>query len=207
VNAVTRTRRLLVLAWLGAVLIGLTACNDDHPTGHASPSTSTSSSTGPATGSAEPTQSGTPTSTVAPATGLELREQTSSIHVPEGWIAVDPLVSYQSAARGPRGAGTIDLIDDETLNPGAPLADRVRSAVKSLPDGATYTRLPDVMLGDSVAYHLTYTMPGRTEVTDIVETERDQRLITINFTLTAKALEKDPDLVASVLASFQWVGP
>ena len=30
--------------------------------------------------------------------------------------------------------------------------------------------------------------------------------ITINFTLSAKAVEQDPDLVASVLATFQWIG-
>ena len=31
----------------------------------------------------------------------------------------------------------------------------MKSAIKTLPNGAKYTRLPDVMLGDTLAYHLT----------------------------------------------------
>jgi hypothetical protein len=209
VNGVTRSPRLLLAAWLGVAALGLTACggDDEEPSGDGSDSPSASSSeTSPDSPSTATTDSGTPTPTVPPAAGIELREQTSSIHVPDGWRAADPIVSYQSAATGPGGAGTIDLIDDETLNPGTPLEARVKSAIRTLPDGAKYTRLPDVMLGDTLAYHLTYTLPGRTEVSDIVETERSQRLITINFTISAKALKQDPDLVASVVASFQWVG-
>jgi hypothetical protein len=207
-ESVTPSRRLLAASWLGVAVLCLGACGgDDDPTGTGSStppaSTSTASESGDPT--TAPSDTGSPSPTVAPATGIELREQSSSIHVPVRWRAAPPLASYQSAATGPQGAGTIDLIDDETLNPGAPLEVRVDSAIKTLPKGATYTRLPDIMLGDSLAYHLTYTTPGRTEVNDVIETERNQRLITIDFYLSAKALAKHPDTVASVLATFQWI--
>jgi hypothetical protein len=199
---------MLAAASVGVFLLGLSACGgDDEPAAEGSPSASSSQATTPS-GSADPTpsQSAPQPPTVAPATGVELREQTSSIRVPDGWRAAPPLASYQSGAIGPGGAGTINLIDDETLNPGTPFDVRVQAAIKALPDGADYTRLPDVMLGDSLAYHLTWTAPGRSEVSDVIETERNGRLITINTTLSAKAVEQDPDLVASVLATFQWVG-
>lgn len=207
-NGVTPSPRLLVATWLGVAALGLSACGgDDEPTGASSSPSSqsaTTSDSGAPTTDASDTGSTSPT--VAPATGVELREQTTSIHLPEGWRAAPPIASYQSAGTGPGGAGTIDLIDDDTLNPGTPLEQRVKSAIKTLPHGAKYTRLPDVMLGDTLAYHLTFTEPGRTEVNDIVETERNQRLITIDFVLSAKALQKEPDLVASVLTTFQWIG-
>ena len=216
-NAVSRSPRLLTAAWLGVAVLGLAACGgDDEPSGQGSgsPSTATSSATSSATttessGTTDPTSSPSESQPeVAPATGIELREQVSSLHAPEGWVAVKPLASYQSTAMGPGGAGSMDLIDDESLAPGTSLEQRYRSAVATLPKGAKSTRLPDVMLGgDTPAYHLTYTTPGRTEVNDIIEAERDQRLVTINLTLSAKAAQQDPDLVASVLASFQWVGP
>jgi hypothetical protein len=199
---------MLVAAWLGVAVLGLSACGGDDEPGGSSPSSPAGSATAPASGdpTTEPSETGSQPPTVAPATGIELREQTSSIRVPEGWRAAPPLASYQSGSIGPGGAGTINLIDDETLNPGTPLEARVRAAIKTLPEGAQYTRLPDVMLGDTLAYHLTWTTPGRTEVSDVVETERDDRLVTINITLSAKAVKQDPDLVDSVLATFQWIG-
>ena len=204
-NRVTPTPRLVLAAWCGVAVLGLTACGDDNDPssdGSASPTPSSSVS------ASDPTESTTtapPTPTVAPATGIELREKISSLHVPEGWIPIDSLATYQSAALGPNGSGTINLIDDETLNPGTPLEARVDSAVKTLPKGATYERLDDVMLVDTVAYHLSYTVKGVPEVNHVVETERDGRLITINFTLDDKTVRDNPDLVASVLATFQWI--
>lgn len=204
----------LAAAWIGIAGVSLSACGDDDEKG--SPA-ATSSPSGSASESDEPTADATPTVTpsasdsattppgVAPATGIELREQISSIRVPERWRLAPELSTSASAATGPAGAGTISLIDIETLNPNTPLEVRVKSAIKTLPDGAKYTRLPDVMLGGSPAYHLTYTMPGRTEVDDIIETEYNLRLITLNFSISAKALKKDPDIVDSVLATFQWV--
>ncbi len=204
VKGVPPTPRRILAAWLVVAVLGLAACDDEpDPSADGSdpPSSGTPSSSTPST--SEPTESGTPT--VEPAAGIELREQTSSIRVPEGWIASEPLVSYQSGARGPRGAGNISLIDDETLNPGTSLEVRVDSAIKTLPKDATYLRLDDVMLGDTVAYHLSYTTEGSNAVNDLVETERNGRLITINFSLAPKALRDNPNLVASVLATFQWV--
>ncbi len=178
-----------IAAWLVVAVLGLAACDDDaDPSADGSDSPSSSAS---ATGEA--------------ATGIELREQTSSIRAPEGWIASDPSVSYQSVALGPRGAGSITLIDDETLDPGKSLEVLVDSAIKSLPKDATYLRLDDVLLGDSVAFHLSYTTEGSKDFNEMVSTERDGRLITISFSLAPKALRDNPNLVASVLATFQWV--
>jgi hypothetical protein len=208
VNDVTPSPRLILAAWCGAAVLGLAGCGgDDEPSGDgsAAPTPSTSVSTSEAAPSDTPGTSTPSTPTVAPAIGIELREKISSIHAPEGWIPVDPLVSYQSAAMGPNGSGTIDLIDDKTLNPGTSLEVRVDSAIKTLPKGADYVRLDDVILGDSTAYHLSYTVKGNTEVNDVVETERNGRLITINFSLDQKTVRGNPDLVASVLATFQWI--
>jgi len=204
----TRSPRLLAAAWLGVAVLGLGACGGD---GDGSNGAATSSPSATVSESDEPTADPTPDAsetaapTVAPATGIELREQTSSIQVPEGWRDAPPIASYQSGATGPRGAGTISLMDVETLNPNTPLEERVKAALQTLPDGAKPTRLPDVMLGDSPAYHLMYTKAGRGEVTHIIETERNQRLITIDLYISNEALKQSPDLVESVLATFQWL--
>ena len=223
VKGVTTSSRTLAAAWLSVAVLGLSACggDDDEPEvdprrppparpGRATASDSADPCTDPSTDpsdSADPSDTASVSPTVAPATGIELREETSSVRVPEKWRAAPPIASYQSGATGPAGAGTIDLLDVETLNPGTALEDRVKAAMTTLPKGAKVTRLPDVMLGgDTPAYHLTYTKPDSTEVTDIVETERNGQLVTMDFYLSADALEKDPDIVASVLATFQWVG-
>lgn len=220
-NGVTPSSRMLVAAWLSVAALGLSGCGGDDEPGATPSSTATSSGSATASDSADPSTDPTTdpsdpsdpsdtasvSPTVAPATGIELREQTSSVRLPEKWRAAPPIATYQSAGTGPAGAGTIDLIDVETLNPGTPLEDRVKSAMQTLPKGAKVTRLPDVLLGgDTPAFHLTYTKPGSTEVTDIVETERNGQLITMDFYLSADALKKDPDIVASVLATFQWIG-
>ncbi len=177
--------------------------------GSDSPSTSPSTSPSPTlepTGSGttpEPTGSGKPT--IEPATGIELREKTSSIRVPEGWRRVEPLVSYQSGAVGPRGAGGIDLFDDKALYPGSSLKVRVHARIKTRPKGAKYARLDNVMLGDSVAFHLQWSTEDSPRIDHVVETERNGRLITVNFSIEPKVLRRDPNLVASVLATFRWV--
>ncbi|WP_160876153.1 hypothetical protein [Nocardioides flavescens] len=75
--------------------------------------------------------------------------------------------------------------------------------LENAPEGAT--RLPDTALGDdgTVAAQLTWKEGGNTTVRLIAT--RAGRTINLAFTLRPSDLRADPDLVESVLASWQWV--
>jgi hypothetical protein len=199
---VTRTRRRAAVTALAAVLIlGCSGCAADDspkatdgptPTGTGSPSAATTapSSTAPS---------------VTPAAGIQLTEASSTVRVPVGWKPMKAVVDYASSATEPGRYNTVQLVDSGDLSGGAPLDVQAQSAIKTLPEGAHASRLPDVMLDGVAAFHIHYTVPGDRQEYDTITTVRSGRNVGLDFMLEKKNAATNPDLVASVLATFHWI--
>jgi len=115
------------------------------------------------------------------------------------------VVDYASAATEPGRFNTLQLVDSGDLSGGAPLDVQAQSAIRSLPDGAQASRLPDVTLDGVAAFHIHYTVPGDRQEYDTITTVRNGRNVGLDFMLEKKNADTNPDLVASVLATFQWI--
>ena len=207
----TRTRRHAAVAALAAVLLaGVAACGDDDPEqsqddpAAAAPSAAASD---PAESSSESTsESATApeTPSVTPASGIELVQATSAVRVPAGWEQPDALLDYASAATEPGKLNTVQLADSGSISGGASLDALAEAALKALPSGADAQRLPDVDLGGVPAFHLHYTIPQDPQEYDVITTERNGRNVGLDFLLLTKNAATNPDLIASVLATFRW---
>jgi hypothetical protein len=212
---VTRTRRLGVAATLAAVLlVGAAGCGDDDskqsqddPT-TAAPSTTSSDPSGSASESisesASESASAPETPSVTPATGIELVQATSAVRAPAGWEQQDALLDYASAATEPGKLNTVQLADSGSISGGASLDALAEGAIKALPRDADVQRLPDVDLGGVPAFHLHYTVPQDPQEYDVITTERNGRNVGLDFILMKKNAATNPDLIASVLATFRW---
>jgi hypothetical protein len=217
VKRVTRTRRLGASCALAlVVLAGAGGCGDDDskqaqddPTEAVTSTAETAeTATDPpsdppsesASGSA--TEPGTPS--VTPATGIELVEATSAVRVPAGWEPQDALLDYASAATEPGKLNTVQLADSGSISGGASLDALAEGAIKALPSGADVQRLPDVDLDGVPAFHLHNTVPQDPQEYDVVTTERNGRNVGLDFMLVKKNAATNPDLIASVLATFRW---
>ena len=207
----TRTRRLGVAATLAAVLLaGAAGCGDDDPDqSQDDPTTPAPSTTAsdPSESTSEPASesaSAPETPSVTPATGIELVQATSAVRVPAGWEKQDALLDYASAAIEPGKLNTIQLADSGSISGGASLDALAQGAIKTLPSGADVQRLPDVDLGGVPAFHLHYTVPQDPQEYDVITTERNGRNVGLDFVLVKKNAATNPDLIASVLATFRW---
>jgi hypothetical protein len=192
------------------LLVGAAGCGDDDskqsqddPT-TAAPSTAVSDSSESASESASETTSAPETPAVTPATGIELVQATSAVRAPAGWEQQDALLDYASAATEPGKLNTVQLADSGSISGGASLDALAEGAVKALPSGADVQRLPDVDLGGVPAFHLHYTVPQDPQEYDVITTERNGRNVGLDFMLAKKNAATNPDLIASVLASFRW---
>jgi hypothetical protein len=171
------------------------------PSGTASPDSATSTD-GTADTSPTPTSSSAPS--VTPASGVELVEKTSAVRAPAGWEKDEGLSGYSSGASAPDGSGTLQLVDSADLGGGGSLEQLAQIAIDSLKDEYQVTRLPDVDLSGTPAFHLRYTDTGDPTVHDMVTTVRDGRNVGLDFVVMKRALEKQPELVDSVLVTFRW---
>jgi hypothetical protein len=199
---VTRTRRLGGAAALAAVLLaGAAGCGDDD---------SKQSQDDPTTAPSDPSEaasesaSAPETPSVTPATGIELVQATSSVRAPAGWEQQDALLDYASAATEPGELNTVQLADSGSISGGASLDALAEGAIKALPSDADVQRLPDVDLGGVPAFHLHYTVPQDPQEYDVITTERNGRNVGLDFILMKKNAATNPDLIASVLATFRW---
>ena len=208
----TRTRRHAAAAALAAVLLaGAAGCGDDDPKQSqddpttAAPSTTASDpSESPAESTSESTEPLPETPSVTPATGIELVQATSAVRAPAGWEQQDALLDYASAATEPGKLNTVQLADSGSISGGASLDALAEGAIKALPSDADVQRLPDVDLGGVPAFHLHYTVPQDPQEYDVITTERNGRNVGLDFMLVKKNAATNPDLIASVLATFRW---
>lgn len=204
----TRTRRHAVGAALAAVLLaGAAGCGgDDSDQTKGDPTTpSTPASSGSTAPTSSPTDETSPAvPSVPPAAGIQLSEASSSIRVPVGWTRMDDLVDYASAASDKTNRNSVNLVDSGDISGGAPLDVQAQSALRNLPKGAQASRLPDVQLDGVAAFHIHYTVPGDRSEYDTITTVRNDRNVGLDFILEKKNAATNPDLVASVLATFVW---
>ena len=77
-------------------------------------------------------------------------------------------------------------------------------ASRRCPRGADAQRLPDVDLAGVPAFHIHYTVPGDRAEYDVITTVRNGRNVGLDFILEKKNAATNPDLIASVLATFRW---
>lgn len=184
-----------------AVAVLATGCQGDSGTASAEPGEDTASAAG------EPTESGSPTEqpeeTVAPATGPKVTMETYSIRVPEGWRVVSR-GPFSEVERLPR---------DDAAIPGSVFG---RISPTSFPSMVTKTleqearghrgdgkRLADVLIDGEPAYHYLALEPGgfRTESFGL---NYDVEGVRLSFALFGGTRKQREDLVASVLATWQW---
>jgi hypothetical protein len=219
---VTRIRRRLVGAALTTTLaLGATACGDDDESDAAGPGNATSatpstSATGdpadPSAGASDgestaeaDTLPATPS--VAPATGIELAQTIVVVNAPAGWRDSDGLVDYASAAEGP-GTDLLYLIDNPSLaSPGATIDDLWESEVdlNKHDKDTTYERLADLDLAGTPASFVHSHAKGDDSQGYTVTAVRNERVVTLEFTLSDKTLQKQPQIVESVLATLRWL--
>jgi hypothetical protein len=209
---VTRTCRLAAVASLAAVLLSAGCGGDDPHQTSSGPSTPTSEATSATSASTDGTEgtggtstSSPPTPSITPASGVQLTEASSTIRAPAGWKRTDDLVSYASGASDRTFRNSVDLVDSGDLSGGGPLDQQAQIALHNLPEGATGQRLPDVQLDGVTAFHIHYTVPGDRSEYDSFTTVRNGRNVGLDFVLEKKNAATNPDLVASVLATFQWI--
>jgi hypothetical protein len=77
--------------------------------------------------------------------------------------------------------------------------------MQALPKDADVQRLPDVDLDGVPAFHLHYTVPQDPQEYDVITTEHNGRNVGLDFILQRKSAATNPDLIASVLATFRWI--
>lgn len=207
----TRTRRHAVGAapaavLLCAVLAGAAGCGGSDPDPSGTPTADTSSaSTSSPTEQTSPAQTSPATPSVTPAAGIQLTEASSTIRAPLGWKHMDDLVDYASAATDRTRRNSVNLVDSGDISGGAPLDVQAQSALRNLPKGARASRLPDVQLDGVAAFHIHYTVPDDRSEYDTITTVRNGRNVGLDFVLEKKNAATNPDLIASVLATFTWI--
>jgi hypothetical protein len=211
VQRVTRTRRHAAVAALAAVLLaGVAACGDDDSKQSQDDPSSAASSTDVSDPSESPGESATESASVpetpslTPATGIELVQASSAVRAPAGWEQQEALLDYASAATEPGRLNTMQLADSGSISGGADLDTLAQGAMAVLPKDADVQRLPDVDLGGVPAFHLHYTIPQDPQEYDVITTERNGRNVGLDFILVKKNAATNPDLIASVLATFRW---
>lgn len=191
---------------LALSLLGVAGCADDEP--EASDPTPSASSSAAAPDSSSATATGSPSSStspgVAPAAGPELALDVASVHAPEGWELLDS-VSASTVSAGGRG-GRVQLIELEGASD-LGLDATADAFLQGQPDGATTERLEDVPLGEdgTPALHFAWTIKGDDTRYEAVMTVRAGTSVAVYVDAAPSLLEREPDLVASVLASLTWL--
>lgn len=196
-------RRTAVPALLAALLLVGAACSDSGEP-QAEPSRATSDAT--PTSSPDPTEPTEPTeppeSTVAPATGPELRMPLSSVRAPEGWKVDDQMVrTLMSASSRLRSVGLGEI---NAFGSQATLDEQVKIRNKATIYQLIPKRMPDVELDGVPFYHLS----GKIQPLNWTEeygTIVEDRIVTLIFQFSPPGTPAGRDrIVDQVLATFQW---
>ncbi len=201
---------------LGALVLAavlsqtVSGCSDDAPpdTGPSSPSSESSSST-PETSApptTEPTEPSEPS--VAPATGLRLRQGHLSVRVPEGWTkSPEPVLGEDSEQAADKVLGSTLFIGElPDLAPGAEvdLDEQARSAIRT----GYYLRDPKIVEPvelDGVMWYHTSGPIDRATYEDAFGTITDgvQLSLSLRTGLGLMSRAEREDLLASILATVE----
>jgi hypothetical protein len=196
-------KRLAGAAVLLALLPFGVGCGEDDPTeptgSPTSPSTSTTTSPTDGPTSGPPTTG--PDSTVAPATGPELRLKHASAHLPKGWTTRDSSYAGQQSGQHPETLSYILLTDDEYIGPDPVDLDWLARTARKSAGGKI---LQQTTLSGSPAYHLA----GKEgSITDFEEfgTVHEDRHITLEFQFRVDfPPEQRAEVIESVMASLTY---
>jgi hypothetical protein len=192
-------RTTIALALATAVLAS--GCQDDGGSASPEPGPDTTSAAGEPTESDTPTQE--PEETVAPATGPELDMGTYTIRVPEGW-RVRSGGPFSEVERLPRSDAAVAKSVFGMISPTSFPSVRAKTLDEEAREhGGDDKRLPDVVIDGEPAYHFRGLEPGgfRTESFGL---NYDYEGVRLSFSLFGGTRQQQEDLIASVLASWQW---
>jgi hypothetical protein len=200
-----RRRYAAGTALVALMLAGTVGCGDDDPEQTTDEPTTSASSSAETSPDPAATESSSPASpSVSAATGIQLNEASSTVTAPAGWKLQPEILEYASAAAKPGGLSSVQLVDSGDISGGASLDSLAQSTLDTLPPGAKGERLPDIEL-DGVAFlHVHYTVPGEPLEHDSFTTVRNERNVGLDFVLLKRDAATNPDLIASVLATFLW---
>lgn len=209
-----RTRKAVAGSVLAVLLSGLAGCggadsaagpDDPSPASSGPASSDGASGSTEATGPTDPATSDGPAApSVSPASGTRLTEASSTVTAPAGWEVMPEILEYASSAGKPGGLASLQLVDSGDISGGASLDSLAQSTFDTLPEGAEATRLPDVDLDGQTFLHIHYTVGSEPREYDSFTTVRAGRNVGLDFVLLKKDSATNPDLIASVLATFAW---
>lgn len=217
-RVLTKPGPTLVLATL---LLLTSACSDgDSSSGAPSSAESTTSSASPdPSGSPADETEATPTPPagaplpfpdVAPATGIVLASDFVQVTAPEGWEASESMLDSDHSAVAGRGE-LIILIDDETIGAGSlpelSLDEQAEIAIQGEKSraGGTYERQPDIEIDGVMTAHFSGIQDDGKHHMDGFVIEHDGRSVSLTILVKTERLEREPDLVASVINSWTWL--
>lgn len=209
---IAKPARTLVVA---ALLLGSAGCSDESSSEAApEPTPTTSSAAGTATPgeTTEPTDTGSADATaelpfpgVTPATAMELKEKTVSVHVPPGWTRAPSTLTIDSGV----GRGSSDFIhlgDQDQFGsfPDMSTDDLTKVLMRGNRQlGGTYERADDLMIDGFPVVRITG-IDRNGLVQEQYAASREGRLVTLTITMTKEGVRKEPDLIPSVVNSWTW---
>ena len=144
-------------------------------------------------------------SEVAPATGPLLKLKSAQVRVPVGWKSTGWMLDVQLAAMSPAGE-TIAVYENEHLGSSSTTLDDLVAVRRDDYRRDNMKRLPDAELDGQPAFHLAgWTGSDRDRWREDLGTVRDGWYVVVSFMLDRDdSLKADPDIVQSVLATFEW---
>ena len=147
-----------------------------------------------------------PSPSVSPASGIQLNEASSTVTAPAGWEAACPR-SWSTPPRPgkPGGLASLQLVDSGDISGGASLDSLAQSTLDTLPQGAKATGCPTSTWTARLSSTSTTRSGASRASTTRSPPSATGRNVGLDFVLLKKDSATNPDLIASVLATFPWI--
>ena len=185
-----------------ALALLLSGCGGNDGASADPTSSSSSSSTPTSSGSGEPSTS-TSTPTVAPATGVLLKQPSATMNSPTGFVHAPGMVHFLDSAFSTGSTNDVVSLSQSPWGGGS-VTHAARLALKSSSYIIPPKRLEDVVLDGVPAYHLAGS-PDRFTAGDMYGAIYQDDLVTIEFDFGKRRSPAERrKLMASSLATFHW---